>query len=134
MAKKTPNFEKALSELETLVEDMEQGNLSLEESLKRFEKGIALSSECQQALQNAELKIKQLVEKNGKLLEQDIELDDWQVRLSHHGTPTNTNKWYLSKHLVISAQVHQLHLKYWWEMRTDASRISISSGFIPEPC
>ena len=76
MANKTPNFEKALSELETLVEDMEQGNLSLEESLKRFEKGIALSSECQQALQNAELKIKQLVEKNGKLLEQDIELDD----------------------------------------------------------
>jgi len=55
---------------------MEQGNLSLEESLKRFEKGIALSTECQQALQNAELKIKQLVEKNGKLLEQDIELDE----------------------------------------------------------
>ena len=76
MAKKTPNFEKALSDLETLVEDMEQGNLSLEESLKRFEKGIALSTECQQALQNAELKIKELVEKNGKLLEQDIELDD----------------------------------------------------------
>ena len=76
MAKKNPNFEKALNELESLVEDMEQGNLSLEESLKRFEKGIALSTECQQALQNAELKIKQLVEKNGKLLEQDIELDD----------------------------------------------------------
>ena len=73
MTKKTPNFEKAL---ESLVDDMEQGNLSLEESLKRFEKGIALSSECQQALQNAELKIKELVEKNGKLLEQDIELDD----------------------------------------------------------
>ncbi len=81
MAKKTPtnkapNFEKALTELETLVEDMEQGNLSLEDSLKRFEKGIALSTECQQALQNAELKIKELVEKNGKLLEQDTELDD----------------------------------------------------------
>ncbi|MBE9568344.1 MAG: exodeoxyribonuclease VII small subunit [Proteobacteria bacterium] len=72
---KTPNFEKALSELESLVDDMEQGHLSLEESLKRFEKGIALSTECQQALQNAELKIKQLVEKNGKLLEQDIDLE-----------------------------------------------------------
>ena len=69
-------FEKALTELESLVDDMEQGNLSLEESLKRFEKGIALSTECQQALQNAELKIKELVEKNGKLLEQDIELDE----------------------------------------------------------
>jgi exodeoxyribonuclease VII small subunit len=73
---KAPDFEKALSDLETLVEDMEQGNLSLEESLKRFEKGITLSTECQQALQNAELKIKQLVDKNGKLIEQDIELDD----------------------------------------------------------
>lgn len=76
MAQKTPNFEKALTELETLVDDMEQGNLSLEDSLKRFEKGIALSSECQQALQRAELKIKELIEQNGKLLEQDIELDD----------------------------------------------------------
>jgi exodeoxyribonuclease VII small subunit len=76
MVKKTPNFEKALSELETLVDEMEQGNLSLEDSLKRFEKGIALSTECQQALQNAELKIKELVEQNGKLLEQDLELDD----------------------------------------------------------
>lgn len=76
MAKKNPNFEKALTDLETLVDEMEQGNLSLEDSLKRFEKGIALSTECQQALQNAELKIKELVEKNGKLLEQDIELDD----------------------------------------------------------
>jgi exodeoxyribonuclease VII small subunit len=76
MVKKIPNFEKSLAELETLVDNMEQGNLSLEESLKRFEKGIALSTECQQALQSAELKIKELVEKNGKLLEQDLELDD----------------------------------------------------------
>ena len=76
MARKTPNFEKALTDLETLVEEMEQGNLSLEESLKRFEKGISLSSECQQALQNAELKVTQLLEKNDKLIEQDIDLDD----------------------------------------------------------
>ncbi len=76
MAKKKPDFEKALTELESLVDDMEQGKLSLEDSLKRFEKGIALSTECQQALQNAELKIKELVEQNGKLLEQDINLDD----------------------------------------------------------
>jgi exodeoxyribonuclease VII small subunit len=75
MARKTPNFEKALTDLEALVEEMEQGKLSLEESLKRFEKGIALSSECQQALQSAELKVTQLLEKNGKLLEQDIDLE-----------------------------------------------------------
>ena len=76
MAKKTPNFDKALAALEKLVEEMEQGNLSLDEALKRFEKGIALSSECQQALQNAELKVKKLIEENGQLLEQDLEFDD----------------------------------------------------------
>ena len=74
-AKKTVNFEKALAELETLVQEMEQGNLSLEDSLKRFEKGIALTTECQQALQNAELKVKELVENNGKMLEKDFEVD-----------------------------------------------------------
>ena len=75
-AKKSVNLEKALSELEKLVEEMEQGNLSLEDSLKRFEKGIALTSDCQQALQNAELKVQELIEKNGKLLEKDFEVDD----------------------------------------------------------
>jgi len=75
-AKKSVNLEKALSELEKLVEEMEQGNLSLEESLKRFERGIALTSDCQQALQTAELKVQELIEKNGKLLEKDFEVDD----------------------------------------------------------
>ena len=73
-AKKTMNFEKALSELEKLVDEMEQGNLSLEDSLKRFEKGIALTTEYQQALQNAELKVKELVENSGRLLEKDFEV------------------------------------------------------------
>lgn len=76
MAKKTLNFEKALSDLESIVEDMEQGDLSLEESLKRFEKGIALTAECQKSLQSAELKVSKLVEKNSKLLEQDFNLED----------------------------------------------------------
>ena len=75
-AKKSVNLEKALTELEKLVEEMEQGNLSLEESLKRFEKGIALTSDCQQALQKAELKVQELIEKNGKLLEKDFEVDE----------------------------------------------------------
>ncbi len=76
MAAKKLNFEKALAELEKLVEEMEQGEMPLEDMLKRFEKGIALTTECQQALQNAELKVKELIEKNGKLLEKDFELDD----------------------------------------------------------
>ncbi|MDH5710629.1 MAG: exodeoxyribonuclease VII small subunit [Gammaproteobacteria bacterium] len=76
MAKKKINFEKSLSELETLVEEMERGDLSLEESLQRFEKGIGLTTECQQALQSAELKVQELVEKNGKLLEKDFDIED----------------------------------------------------------
>ena len=75
-AKKSVNLEKALTELEKLVKEMEQGNLSLEESLKRFEKGIALTSECQDALQKAELKVQELIEKNGKLVEKDFEIDE----------------------------------------------------------
>ncbi|MDH5765570.1 MAG: exodeoxyribonuclease VII small subunit [Gammaproteobacteria bacterium] len=77
MARKTPvNFEKSLTELEDLVDAMEQGDLSLEEALKSFEKGISLAASCQQALQKAEQKVTQLVEKNGELLENPFDLDE----------------------------------------------------------
>lgn len=66
MAKKSFNFEKSLQELETLVETMESGELSLEDSLKHFEKGVALTRDCQTALQDAEQKVKVLLEKNGQ--------------------------------------------------------------------
>jgi exodeoxyribonuclease VII small subunit len=52
-----PSFEQALSELEALVERMEGGELSLEQSLAAFEQGIALTRSCQQALQAAEQKV-----------------------------------------------------------------------------
>lgn len=67
MAKKIFHFEKALAELETLVEKMEQGDLSLEESLKQFERGVTLTRSCQQALDEAEQKVQILLEKDGKL-------------------------------------------------------------------
>ena len=54
----TLNFESAMTELESLVTKIEAGNLSLEESLKEFEKGIALSRVCQKALNNAEQRVK----------------------------------------------------------------------------
>jgi len=76
MAKKNLNFEKSLTDLEKLVEELEQGDLNLEDALTKFEKGIALTTECQQVLQKAELKVQELVEKNGKLLEKDFDLDD----------------------------------------------------------
>lgn len=67
MAKKQPvNFEEALKELEALVERMEKGEVSLEDSLKDFERGIALTRACQQALQEAEQKVHILMEKDGQ--------------------------------------------------------------------
>lgn len=62
------NFEEALANLETLVDAMEQGELSLEESLKAFEQGIKLTRECQAALEQAEQKV-QLLVKDGHLPE-----------------------------------------------------------------
>lgn len=57
-----PDFEKALSELESLVEKMEQGELTLEQSLQHFERGVALTRTCQQALEQAQFKFDQLTD------------------------------------------------------------------------
>ena len=58
------DFETALEELEGLVERMEAGELSLEESLSAFERGVKLTRACQTALKDAELKVKVLTEDN----------------------------------------------------------------------
>jgi exodeoxyribonuclease VII small subunit len=72
-----PDFEQALAELEVLVEKMEQGDLSLEESLQSFERGIQLTRSCQQALQQAEQKVQILLEKDsGTRLEEFSPGDD----------------------------------------------------------
>ena len=60
------DFEVSMIELESLVERMEQGEQSLEDSLKDFERGIALTRSCQKSLQETEQKIQQLIEKNGQ--------------------------------------------------------------------
>ncbi len=61
------NFEKALEELEGIVEDLESGELSLENSLKSFEKGIKIARQCQEQLSKAELQVQKLIEENGEL-------------------------------------------------------------------
>ncbi len=60
------NFEKALDELEYIVEDLESGDLSLEDSLKSFEKGIKLARKCQEQLSKAELQVQKLIEEDGE--------------------------------------------------------------------
>ena len=59
------DFEQALTQLEALVNAMEKGQLSLDESLKAFEQGIQLSRQCQQALKQAEQKVELLLNNNG---------------------------------------------------------------------
>ena len=61
-----PDFETALGELERLVERMERGELTLEESLKDFERGVELTRSCQKALKDAEQKVQMLVDKDGQ--------------------------------------------------------------------
>jgi exodeoxyribonuclease VII small subunit len=70
---KAIDFEKSLNELEGLVDRMEQGESSLEDSLKDFERGIELTRNCQTALTEAEQKVQILLKKNGKAV--DFETD-----------------------------------------------------------
>ena len=72
------DFEKALAELEELVETFEQGDLSLEESLKQFERGVALTRSCQKALADAEQKVKLLLKDGAADELVDYEEDDEQ--------------------------------------------------------
>lgn len=61
-----PDFEAAMHELEELVERLEQGDLSLEESLAAFERGVTLTRACQSALKEAEQKVEILLKKAGE--------------------------------------------------------------------
>jgi exodeoxyribonuclease VII small subunit len=61
-----PDFEKSLQELEQLVERLENGDLPLEESLRTFERGVALTRECQLALQSAQARVEILLKRDGK--------------------------------------------------------------------
>lgn len=60
--KKTPDFEKSIAELESLVTALESGELSLEESLKTFEKGVQLTRLCQKSLSEAEQRVQILLQ------------------------------------------------------------------------
>lgn len=65
-------FEKSLADLEALVSSMEEGDLSLEDSLKSFEKGIKLTRDCQTALRAAEQKVQILINENGDTEDLDV--------------------------------------------------------------
>jgi exodeoxyribonuclease VII small subunit len=68
-----PNFEAALAELEKIVEKMESGEQSLEESLKSFQRGIELTRACQQGLREAEQRMEKLIQKSGEFATEPLE-------------------------------------------------------------
>jgi exodeoxyribonuclease VII small subunit len=74
----TLNFEAALEELEQLVERMETGELTLEESLKAFERGVVLTRDCQKALKDAELRVQALTETDEGLALEDVDADEFE--------------------------------------------------------
>lgn len=80
-AEDSPNFEQALERLETIVEELEAGSLSLEESLARYEEGVRLSRRLTLSLDQAEKRIERLVEEQGQApsthpLDLDVERND----------------------------------------------------------
>jgi exodeoxyribonuclease VII small subunit len=69
------DFEQSLTDLQSLVERLEGGELSLEDSLSAFEQGIRLTRDCQAALTQAEQKVQILLERDGELEEAPFDAD-----------------------------------------------------------
>ena len=67
------SFETSLEQLETIVQKMESGDISLEESLKAFEDGIALTRRAQKSLTEAEQKVRVLLEANGEMIAEEFQ-------------------------------------------------------------
>jgi exodeoxyribonuclease VII small subunit len=69
-------FESYLDELEQLVQRMEKGDQTLEQSLKDFERGVALTRACEKTLRQAEQRVEQLVNKHGELKLESFSSDE----------------------------------------------------------
>ena len=65
VAEPTADFERSLAELESIVDKLEQGDLSLDDSLRHFERGVQLTRACQGALKQAEQKVEILLRRSG---------------------------------------------------------------------
>jgi exodeoxyribonuclease VII small subunit len=66
------NFEESITELEKIVADLESGDNTLDESMKKFEEGMKLAKNCNELLEKAEKKISVVLEKNGEIVEEDM--------------------------------------------------------------
>lgn len=91
-AKRPPDFEKSLAELEALVERLESGDLPLEESLKAFERGVTLTRECQSALEAAQARVEILTRSQGgeaRLTPFESDEDDEELEDTEDGSSRN---------------------------------------------
>ena len=69
------NFEESMKKLETIVTELENGNLNLDESVKKFEDGMKIAKQCNNILEDAEKKITILLEEDGELKEEKFETE-----------------------------------------------------------
>jgi len=69
------NFEESMKKLEGIVTELENGNLNLDESVKRFEEGMKIAKQCNTILEDAEKKITILLEKDGELKEENFDAE-----------------------------------------------------------
>lgn len=70
------DFEKSLEELEGIVSKMEQGQLSLEQTLSAFEEGVKLTRSCQNSLKSAEQRVSQLIQEGERLTEKPLNISN----------------------------------------------------------
>ncbi len=69
------NFETSMKKLEDIVNELENGNLNLDESVEKFEEGMKIAKECNNILEKAEKKITILLENDGELKEENFETE-----------------------------------------------------------
>ena len=72
MKEEKKSFEEEMAKLETIVTELEKGDLSLDDSLKKFEEGINISKDCNSMLETAEKKISILLENDGEITEESF--------------------------------------------------------------
>lgn len=70
------NFEETMERLENIVQELENGKLNLDESVKKFEEGIEVSKQCNKILEEAEKKITILIKKDDEIKEEKFDIDN----------------------------------------------------------
>ena len=70
------NFVESMKKLESIVNELENGNLNLDESVEKFEEGMKIAKQCNTILEDSEKKITILLEKDGELKEENFEANE----------------------------------------------------------